>query len=98
MSECASQASYIEHTRNKPYIADDAGPDELAMHDFLDQIDVFQINVKQMLRDEQKMYTSPSISKLSALRARQNTKKSPSFMERRMSKMLSVCEEPSKKV
>ena len=44
------------------------------------------------------MYTSPSISKLSALRAKHNTKKSPSFMERRMSKMLSVCEEPPIKV
>lgn len=38
------------------------------------------------------MNTSPSISKLSLMRAK-NSKKSPSFMERRASRMSSICED-----
>ena len=91
MSEISTTSAYAPCI-NEPFIAPDASEEEKAMHAFLDAADIFQINVKAQMKEEQKLYTSPITSKLSMMRAK-NPKKSPSFMERRASRLNSVCED-----
>jgi len=78
---------------NEPFVAPDASEEEKAIHSFLDQCDIFQVNVSNALKEENKQNISPSISKLTLMRQKQNAKKSPSFMQRRASRMSSICED-----
>ena len=80
--------SHYQPSINEPFIMDDASPEEKAMHAFLDQVGVYQVNVKQQFDTEKKSACSASPSlkqRLSFIK----TKQSPSFMERRQRRLLS---------
>ena len=81
-SVCDSQFSHYNPAINEPFVSEDASPDEVAMHAFLDTVGVFQVNIKHQLEEERKsLYSaSPSLQKLSLGRFKRS---SPSFMEKR---------------
>ena len=81
-SVCDSQFSHYNPAINEPFVSEDASPDEVAMHAFLDAAGVFQVNIKHQLQEERKsVYSgSPSLQRLSLWRTK---KSSPSFLEKR---------------
>lgn len=63
------------------------------MHAFLDGAGIYQINIKDQMKEEQKSVYSASPSlKISHMRAK---KPSPSFIERRRQRLLSTMEQQS---
>ncbi len=45
-SVCDSQFSHYNPAINEPFVSEDASPDEVEMHAFLDAAGVFQVNIK----------------------------------------------------
>jgi len=89
MSVCDSQYSHYNPSINEPFVSDDADPQEKQMHTFLDACGIFQVNMKVQLAEEQKASYSASPSlKLNQMRV----KPSPSFIERRRQRLLSLKE------
>ena len=63
-------------------MADNASPEEVAIHNFLDQLGISQINVKEQINDEKTTtYSSPRVSALFLMG--KNKGSSPSFVARR---------------
>lgn len=81
-SVCDSQFSHYNPAINEPFVSEDASPEEVAMHAFLDAAGVFQVNIKHQLEEERKSVcsASPSLQRLSQWRTK---KSSPSFIEKR---------------
>ena len=79
MSVNDSQFSHYNPSINEPFVSDNADPEEKEMHAFLDSCGVFQVNIKQQLEIEKKSAYSASQSRRSFFQ----TRKSPSFLERR---------------
>ena len=86
-----SQYSIYNPSINEPFVPDDADPLEKEMHAFLDQCGIFQINIKQQLDQEKKSTHTASSSRRSFFQ----TRKSPSFFERRNMRIAQQAEQQS---
>ena len=51
-SVCDSQYSHLTPSINEPFVSEDATAEEKAMHCFLDNAGIFQVNIKQQLEEE----------------------------------------------
>jgi hypothetical protein len=81
-----STASVYAMSVNEHFMADNASPEEVAIHNFLDILGVAQINVKEQINAEKTTtYTSPRVS--AQFLMSKNKSSSPSFMERRARKL-----------
>ena len=85
MSVNDSQFSHYNPSISEPFVSDNADPVEKEMHAFLDNCGVFQVNIKQQLEIEKKTVYSQSNSRRSFFQ----TRKSPSFFERRQHRLAS---------
>ena len=79
MSVNDSQHSHYNPSINEPFISADADLLEKEMHAFLDHCGIFQVNLRQQLESEKRSTHTAS----SVRRSMFQTRKSPSFLERR---------------
>ena len=84
-SVCDSTASHIPASINEPVLHDNASADELAVHNFLNEVGIFQVNVKDQLTADQKSHFSSP--KLSSHFSSMTKKSSPSFMQKRQQRI-----------
>ena len=85
---CDSTFSHYNPSVYDVILSPDADEDEVAMHEFLNDLGVHQVNVKQQLEAEKRTVcsASPNLSqRFSLLRM----KSPPSFMQKRRERMLS---------
>ena len=76
---CDTEFSHYNPSVYDAYISPDADEDELAMHEFLDSVGIYQVNVKLQIEAEKRTVcsASPNIQRFSLLNRK---KQSPSFM------------------